>query len=54
MLIDMISQFDLVGVFRAQNLLAKIKAKKDAKFTADKEAMVKKLQAEQAAAPAAL
>jgi hypothetical protein len=49
-----IDLFDLFGVLRAQNLLAKINAKKSAKFTADKEAMVKKLKAEQAAAPAAL
>jgi hypothetical protein len=39
---------------RLQNLLASIKAKKAAKFTADKEALVQKLKSEQAAAPAAL
>jgi hypothetical protein len=43
-----------VACFRLQNLLAGIKAKKAAKFTADKEALVQKLKSEQAAAPAAL
>lgn len=41
-------------LFLLQKLLAGIKAKKAAKFTADKEALVQKLKSEQAAAPAAL